>query len=555
MGKWRVVEMLGLCVGMAGAIAACHDSDKHSAGKNADAGGSDADSDGGEESGPTTITIPDGTLAGVVQGGARAFLGIPYAKPPVAELRWQPPQPVDSWTGTRDASQFGKRCAQRESTTLHNAASNDEDCLYLNVWTAAPAGKKLPVMIWIHGGGNVNGSASEPLPLAGTGVFYSGQSLAENHGVVVVTFNYRLGVFGFFAHPGLTAEGSKSGNQGLWDQRAVFEWVQKNIAQFGGDPKNVTIFGESAGSLDVCLHVAASNTTGLFQRAISESGGCTTLQTTQASAESMGSGLASGLGCSGADAVTCARTKSTADLLNFPQLPGQSYGPVVDGDLLLDQPRTLYDSGKIAKVPYLLGSNTDEGTLFVTSTVSTQEQLTAALSSSFSDQANLVAATYPVSDFQDAMPNPYQAVLARATGDEVLVCSTYDAAVRASKNAPSVYMYNFDIPVDPALTAGMFLGATHGSELTYVFGSDPSLTAAQKAASERMQRYWTNFAKTGNPNAGADPMWPKFSESANSRLNLGLDASVVKDFRAKECAFWRTQYDKQFSPSARRKHG
>jgi para-nitrobenzyl esterase len=545
MLKRRVVDVIGLCVGVAGAFAGCGDRAASHYADNADASGSEPDV--GDESGPPRVTISDGVLEGVRQGGTRAFLGIPYAKPPLDDLRWKAPQKVETWTGARDASQFGKRCAQRESTTLHNAASEEEDCLYLNVWTAAPKAEKLPVMIWIHGGGNVNGSASEPLPLANMGVLYSGQRLAEDHGVVVVTFNYRLGIFGFLAHPGLIAEGSKSDNQGLWDQRAVFEWVQKNIAQFGGDPKNVTIFGESAGSQDVCFHVAASNTSGLFQRAISESGGCTTSLITRTTAEKTATTLGRGLGCSGDDALTCLRGKRAADLLNFPQLPGQSYGPAVDGDLLPDQPRTLYDSGKIAKVPYLLGSNTDEGTLFITSVVSTQEQLTAAFKKSFGDAAESVAAAYPVSDFMGAKPNPFHAALASATGDECLVCATYDTALRASKSGSAVYMYNFDIPVDPTLTGDAFFGASHGSEITYVFGTDSSQSSEQKAASARMQRYWTNFAKTGTPNDGNDSVWPKFSDRANTRLNLGLDATLVKDFRAKQCGFWRSQYEKQFS--------
>jgi para-nitrobenzyl esterase len=420
--------------------------------------------------------------------------------------------------------------------------------LYLNVWTAAAhKNDQLPVMIWIHGGGNVNGSASEPLPLSNMGLFYSGQSLAENHGVVVVTFNYRLGAFGFFAHPDLTAEGSKSGNQGLRDQRAVFDWVQQNIVQFGGDPKNVTIFGESAGSLDVCLHVAASNTTGLFERAISESGGCTTSLTIPATAETSATRLGRAVGCVDANFVTCMRGKRAADLLNLPSSLLQGFGPIVDGDLIPDQPRTLYDSGRIAKVPYLLGSNTDEGTLFTTSVVADQEQLTAALTKAFGDLAQSVADLYPVSEFADAMPNPFQAVLARATGDRVLVCSTYDVALRASKTAPAVYLYNFDIPVEPSLTSGTFLGATHGSELTYVFGTDPTLSPQNKLASDRIQRYWTNFAKIGNPNSESDAAWPKFSAGANARLNLALEATIVNDFRAKQCEFWRSQYDVAFS--------
>ncbi|HSS01863.1 MAG TPA: carboxylesterase family protein, partial [Kofleriaceae bacterium] len=196
---------------------------------------------------PTIVKLDKGSLQGTLVGDSRQFLGIPYAKPPVGPLRWKAPEPADAWTDTFAAITFGKRCAQVANATLQNAASADEDCLYLNVWTPFPApDRAVPVMLWIHGGGNVNGSASEPVPFINSGVFYSGQFLAEQHGVVVVSINYRLGVFGFFAHPSLVAEGA-SGNQGLLDQRLAMQWVRDNIGRFGGDPSNVTIFGESAG--------------------------------------------------------------------------------------------------------------------------------------------------------------------------------------------------------------------------------------------------------------------------------------------------------------------
>lgn len=219
------------------------------------------------------VEVSDGALAGKRDGETYAFLGIPYAAPPVGELRFAAPAPVEAWEGARDATQFGKRCAQLESTTLQNAGSENEDCLYLNVWTPdlSPE-KKKPVMVWIHGGGNVNGSASEPLPFLNTGLFYSGRPLSETQDVVVVTFNYRLGALGFLHDDALELPG----NQGLRDQQTVLAWVRDNIAAFGGDAERVTIFGESAGSFDVCLHVASPASRGLFHRAISQSGGCTT---------------------------------------------------------------------------------------------------------------------------------------------------------------------------------------------------------------------------------------------------------------------------------------
>jgi para-nitrobenzyl esterase len=502
---------------------------------------------------PTHIALADGELQGSVVGSSRQFLGIPYAKPPVGALRWQSPQPPDKWTSPRDATQFGKRCAQLASPVLQNAASSDEDCLYLNVWTPSPApSASLPVMVWIHGGGNVNGSASEPVPFANTGVFYSGQFLAESHAVVVVSMNYRLGVFGFFAHAALTADpDGRSGNQGLQDQQMALQWVHDNIARFGGDPGNVTIFGESAGSLDVCLHVAAPTSAGLFQRAIGESGGCTTLQTTKAEAETAAAKLATDLGCAGGDVIGCLRGKPVSEIMASADVAaGIGFDVDVDGWFLPDQPRAIYDAGNISDVPYLLGSNTDEGTLFLPATgPTTEDEYTAVLTQRYgASLAAQVQAMYPVANFAAGMPNAPTAALARVIGDSLLVCSTLDTAERAAHAGSKVYMYNFDIPVP---IPGSSLGATHGSELTSVFGTSTTFTADTKAVSDLMQRYWTHFARTGDPNGGSDPQWPAFTETANTRINFGVSPAIITDFRANECAFWQSIYDAQFSPPAR----
>jgi para-nitrobenzyl esterase len=498
---------------------------------------------------PTIVQLDNGGVQGTLVGDTRQYLGIPYAKPPVGPLRWKAPQPPDAWTDLRQATAFGKRCAQTANAVLQNAASADEDCLYLNVWTPFPEPvRPVPVMLWIHGGGNVNGSASEPVPYIKTGVFYSGQSLAEKHGVVVVSINYRLGVFGFFGHSALEAEGSV-GNQGLLDQQLAMQWVRDNIGKFGGDASKVTIFGESAGSIDVCMHVASPRSRGLFHRAISESGGCTTVQTTKDEADASAKALATTLGCTGADALACLRGKSVADLLTAGA--SGNFDPEVDGQFLPDQPRTLYDSGQVAKVPYLLGSNTDEGTLFlIGSRVQTEDDYKVALAMTFgAPTATAVALRYPVANFANAPPNPALAALARVVGDSRLVCGTYDTAVRASENAP-VFMYNYDIPVPAAaLPPGVYLGASHGSELTSVFGTSPLLQsdAQARAASDLMQRYWTNFAKTGDPNGGDDPKWPELTADDNVRMNFAIPQSEVKaDFRKDECAFWRAGYDLQF---------
>jgi len=504
---------------------------------------------------PTRVVLADGEVHGSVKDTSLQFLGIPYAKPPVGDLRWKAPQKPDKWTTPRQATTFGKRCAQATNPTLQNEPSADEDCLYLNVWTASPAPVAAPVMVWIHGGGNVNGSASDPVPFLNTGLFYSGQFLAEGHGVVVVSLNYRLGVFGFFAHPDLVAEEGHSGNQGLQDQQLALQWVHDNIARFGGDPGNVTIFGESAGSFDVCMHVAAPSSAGLFHRAISESGGCTTRQPTRAEAEAIGSRFATDVGCTGAGALACLRGKPVADLMTAVADLGTApataadvaFALDVDGWFMPDQPRAIYDGGNTADVPYILGSNTDEGTLFLPATKPvTEADYEAILAAEFGpDAVQAISDLYSMARFA-ASPSPATAALARVIGDARLVCPTFDTAQRMAGGGAHVYMYNFDIPV-PALISPT-LGASHGSEITSVFGTSPTFSSdpAGKAASDLIQRYWTSFAKAGDPNGSSDLKWPAFG-AQNVRINFAASGpTIVTDFRASECAFWQAGYAKQF---------
>jgi para-nitrobenzyl esterase len=567
-----------------GSAIACSSSSSPSA------GGPVRDAAPSLDAGPPLVTIADGQLQGHVDGSVFAFLGIPYAKPPVGPLRWREPESPTPWTGVRDASQFGNRCAQNASTTNMTSASTDEDCLYLNVWTPNPSASKLPVMVWIHGGGNFGGSASDPVPFATDGgYFYRGASLAGN-GAVVVSLNYRLGIFGFFPHPGLVAEGSKAANQGLWDQRFALAWVQANIAKFGGDPQNVTIFGESAGSYDVCLHVASPQTPPLFQRAISESGGCTTRQPLLSEAQPLALGVAEELGCPGAaplaggadsggaqergaedadvldaspaDSLACLRGLSTQALLGTKEEDTSSglaeiFSAVVDDDFLTAQPRTLYQNASTAKVPYILGSNNDEGTLFElgVTPVTDQAGLTATLMQKYGDAGAGLASLYPPSEFDGGVPNPYQAALTRIVGDSLIVCETYDSALLAAAQPASVYMYNFEIPVVIPGVVGsgsgeIYLGASHGSELPYVFGTGAQLAtmAQQTSASQLVERYWTRFAGTGTPGGGSDLSWPSFSASKNERLQLSLEEpTIITNFRATECGYWISIYEAAFT--------
>jgi len=512
----------------------------------------------------TVISLTDGTLEGEIDGAARRFLGIPYAAPPVGELRWRPPQPPVPWEGIRPATEFGGRCAQPSSQT--SLPSNNEDCLYLNVWTPEPApAAPLPVMVWFHGGSNLTGSTSDPVPFGLGGLFYDGQGLTALADVVVVTVDYRLGVMGFFAHAALDAEDPErpySGDQGLQDQRASLEWVQANIRAFGGDPDNVTIFGESAGSWDVCLHQVSPASRGLFHRAISESGGCTTLQRTIATAEQEADVFAEAVGCGEAgDVLACLRSRSPQELMIAAPIDGGaegdvpggeqyrggrprwSFNVVVDGDVLPDQPRTLFDSGDFARVPYILGSNSDEGTLFHIDArpVETEEEYLAALERVYGDQAAAVAAEYPVTDF--ATPND---ALVRVTGDSILVCTTYDAALRAQAGGSEVFLYNFSHRLSIPVLEPLGLGATHGLEIAYVFGSYDRVSSDEMHLSEVMRGYWGRFAWNGDPNGDDALEWPAFAPETDQRMNFDLELSVVSGFRTPLCEFWRGIYDLQF---------
>lgn len=487
----------------------------------------------------TLITLADGMLQGEVDGGTRRFLGIPFAAPPVDDLRWRPPQPVEPWTGVLQANEISAACAQIDSLTT--PGSLNEDCLYLNVWTPNPAPTKpLPVMVWIHGGGNVNGSTGDLIPLGVGGLFYNGRSLAETRDVVVVTTNYRLNIFGFLSHPDLEESGYPySGNQALLDQRAALEWVRDNIIAFGGDPGNVTIFGESAGSFNVCYHVASPLSRGLFDGAISQSGGCTTRQPTRAEGQQRTQALIERVGCaSAADALACLRDQPVATLL----ANADGFGPIVDGGFMPEQPRTLYDSGDIADVPYILGSNSDEGTLFLVLTppVTTEAEYVAALTARYgADHVDDIVAVYPVADF--ANPND---ALARVIGDSALVCSTYDSARRAAASGNDTWLYNFDWPVLTDILP--FLRATHGAEIAFVFGSAEAPTPTDTAIALTMQGYWTRFAHTGDPNGDSALTWPRYDDATDQRINFNANTSVVPGFRREECELWWSIYDEAF---------
>ena len=481
----------------------------------------------------TLIEIDDGMVQGHIDGGARRFLGIPFAAPPVGDLRWRPPQPVEPWSGVLTADEISPACAQLASLTT--PASGTEDCLYLNVWTPDPApSEPLPVMLWIHGGSNTSGSTGDEVPLGVGGLFYDGRTLAETRNVVVVTTNYRLNVFGFLTHPALDSEDSDypySGNQALLDQQQAMRWVRDNIGVFGGDADNVTIFGESAGAFDVCYQVVSPPADGLFHRAISESGGCSYRTTTASEGRSRTESLIRAVGCdTAANTLACLREVSIDELL----ANSDGFGPIVDGGVIPDQPRALFDSGSYAKVPYLLGSNSDEGTLFAIGVppVQSEEEYLAALAERYGDYAQDIAALYPVSDF--ASPND---ALIRANGDSFLVCGTYDTARRARAGGSDVFLYNFARPVLEDILPN--LQATHGAEIAFVFGSGSNIAGEDDLdIALSMEGYWSRFARSGDPNGEGAMVWPAYDDASDQRINFDVKNSVLSGFRRQQCELW-----------------
>jgi para-nitrobenzyl esterase len=507
------------------------------------------------------IALADGKVQGDMAGEARLFLKIPFAKPPVGDLRWKAPIKNDPWSGVRHETEFAEPCAQLKSSG--SPESKNEDCLYLNVWSPNPAPTNAPVMVWIHGGGNFAGSAFDHVPTSDPPkLWFDGERFAADHGIVLVTINYRLGPMGFFAHPALAAEGSPLGTQGLLDQRAALQWVYSNIAKFGGNPGNVTIFGESAGSADVCNHVVSPLSRGLFHRAVSQSGGCTTGPmggggTTSAADAATGmAAFTQAMGCdSAADPLACLRGKSVDEIYaNAMQpnpmaaagaRPAWSFSVVVDGvgGFLPDQPQRMFEQGNVAQVPYLLGSNNDEGTLFTyaQSPPKDDAEYRAALEQRYGAAAERIAAQYPVSKFD----GNYGAAIARVVGDSGLVCGTHDTARRAVEASIKVFMYNFNVPWSIAATT---LKASHASEISHVFGTPylPSPDPDSQAVASAMNAYWARFAKSGDPNGEDAPAtWPQFAPDADDhdeRLQLDPSWQVVHDFRRDDCAFWRTLY-------------
>ena len=476
-----------------------------------------------------TVKTASGKVAGKWSADhqVREFLGIPYAAPPVGPLRWQPPQPAAKWHGVRSATDFGARCMQPAfyKDMVFRDPGQSEDCLTLNIWTPAKdPHAKLPVMVWIYGGGFSTGATSEPRQ--------DGEHLAANKGVLIVSMNYRLGVFGFFALPALMQESPvhAAGNYGLMDQRAALQWVQHNIARFGGDPKNVTIFGESAGSMSVSAQMASPQSQGLFARAMGESGGMFLADGFPTAQEQAQQDAAFMRKTFGTEDLAKLRAVSAAELLRAAAQPGRMrlFWPNVDGAFLPQSASAIYAAGEQAHVPLLAGTNRDEGTAMV---VYAPQKVTLAswqamAKQQFGANADAFLQAY-------AANNDAQAVRAAEdyAGDRFIAYSTWAwLEAQVQTGGQPVYRYRFDLgsPGDP--NHSVESGAFHSDDIEYVFGNLDSRAGAywrpeDRQLSEAMQSYWTNFAKTGDPNGPGLPHWPTYN-AADGWQVLHLDAAI-----------------------------
>jgi para-nitrobenzyl esterase len=480
------------------------------------------------------VSVADGQLRGKTAGSVDEYLGIPYAAPPVGPLRWRPPQAATRWHGIRAATKFAPHCPQ--PATPFGRASTSENCLYLNVFRpAGPRGHDLPVMVWIHGGGFVAGESDD----------YNPSGLVAD-GVIVVTINYRLGALGFLADPALASRrGGPVGDYGLMDQQAALRWVKHNIQAFGGNPANVTIFGESAGGQSVLLQLISPTARGLFAKAIAESGGYADYPLSLASAEAQGRAFAAKVGCA-RQTAKCLRDLPVATILADEDQSGASAD--IDGLVLTEPLKQALASGKFSHVPVIDGSNHDEWRLFVALATFEGQPVTAAnyestIASTLhvsSQLAAIIAAQYPLSSYQ----SPPLAMSAVGT-DAIFACPTLQLDQDLAKYTRTyAYEFNDENAPSPYPNPGFPYAATHASELQYLFGlsigSYGSLSAQQQLLAAAMRAEWTSFAKTGVPSAQGAAPWPRFTATGQQMLSLippqpQPESSFAADH---DCAFW-----------------
>ena len=485
------------------------------------------------------VRIESGELQGVADAGVASFKGIPYAAPPVGELRWRPPQPAAPWTGVRQAAEFGADCMQGRFGPPPAAGAPapkppSEDCLSLNVWRPASAtpAAKLPVMVWIYGGGFVGGSAAMPVT--------AGTQFAKQ-GVVLVSVNYRVGRFGFFAFPALSRErpDEPKGNYAYMDQIAALQWVKRNITAFGGDPDNVTIFGFSAGGVSVHSLLVSPLARGLFHKAIAESGGSRDSVLTArplredgvdpnypVSAETIGINFARSMGIEGTDQAALDKLRAlSADqvLRGAPagaNTPSIEITPILDGKLITETAETAYKAGHQPRVPFMAGSNSAD-TAGNRIKATTKEQLFARYGQ-WSAQAK---AAYDPDGTADLA-----AMIARANDDFGQAEPARFAANAFATNGSPVYLYRFSY-VQTAMRERMRTGAPHGGEIGFVFdtlaaGWGGAPTPQDQAVARMAQSYWVNFARTGDPNGSGLPNWPRHDPSKDLIFEFRPDGTA-----------------------------
>jgi para-nitrobenzyl esterase len=497
---------------------------------------------------PTVLTTGGQLRGGSRAGGGAEFLGIPYAQPPLGELRWHEPLPAKTWAGVRDAIRFGAPCAQPVlgDWNRHDAETGEEDCLFLNVITPVwPRKEPLPVMLWFHGGGNEGGTASSPLYKDGTLV---------GHGVLLVTVNYRLGIFGFFAHPGLTKESAHhaSGNYGLMDQILALRWVRDNIAKFGGDPNNITVFGQSAGAMDIGL-LMTSLAKDLFQKAIEESGASFSLPPTPlAVAEKAGEKFALSVNApAGNDPVQYLRKLSAEQLLTTlaSVSPHPRFGPIVDGWVIPRSPAEVFAAGQESAIPLLFGTTAREFGASIFGIPASADRLRKTISDATGSFAPQALAAYGLAgDGTGATDAGTTDALYGSTADQWAADLAFRCPAVAQGNWHSVAhhpMYEYEF--DHAIPGQEAQGAVHSSDLPYVFGYFPksgniagSFGDVDLKIADLMESYWTNFAKTGNPNGAGLPDWPQFG-FAQAFIQFTQDGRVANaaKLRGAQCDVYR----------------
>ena len=481
------------------------------------------------EKGP--LRLDSGLISGTGSPMSRdlsVFRGIPYAQPPMGELRWKPPQPVKPWKGIRPALVSGPSAPQTPSTMggITEEDWQDEDCLYLNVWTPAKSeAEALPVMVWIHGGGFQIGSNSLPL--------YNCEKLARK-GVVVVSVNYRLNYFGQFAHPWLTeeSENKASGNYGLMDQILALKWVQSNIRRFGGDPNRVTLFGESAGSRSVTLLVASPLAKGLFHRGICQSGAIRDVSTPREIREKQGTSFAEKMGAPSLQALRAA----TWD--DFKKSGPWDSNPIIDGWVIPDDPADLYAKGRINKIPLIIGINADEAMIFlVRSSIDTMEKYKAYVKQTYGDQAQKILDAY-----SDIAQRDVRDAINHIRTDSTMLLTAIEQARWLEKTGTPVYFYFFTRT--PPTTLGKLAKAHHGAEIPYMMGTMGErwgkAEQADRDLSEAMMRYWTRFAASGDPNDQGLPPWPRYTGKTDAYLELGSEIKAGSALRQDRLRLWES---------------